>query len=367
MDSLTIWERRFNRRFQGFLERPDSRIEQASLINFPDESNIPNEAHSPSQVGVPFDFLNVAEGWELPIDALRRLPRDLCAMTLLSDMNPVNQGHYEYWRYTGACASVLAGFRSPLHTEEQFEQMFEDTHIDKEQLPDWFTVPLNRIELNDLCLLLHLGLLGLQKHRVQIQQIDPDGSFVSGQTNPSIDKLIEHSFNLTTRYGFPVLEGLAGKWKQEGGKLGNKLVTWTKETRNDTTKASLIEINSLKHIDPGKENEDILDQLYQMVEFGIDDPSKIHAKLQGQSVFSSLADVRGDTQHGDESYSGPAVVVVTLCCLAFWDLLNAQQYRRVREWIEQDINREHDRQERIMRDMGWKPENFYNSATVSLL
>lgn len=362
MDSWIDWEVRFNSRFQGFLEAPTSHIEEASLINLPDESNIPNEAHSPSQVGVPYNFLGVTEGWNLPLEALRRLPRYLCAMTLLSDGNPVNQGHYEYWRYTGTFASVVGGFRSPIRTIEQFDQMTEDSQIDQEQLPDWFTVPLSRIELNDFCLLLYLGLLGLQKTRVRMQQINIDNPFISGQPNPSINKLIEHSFNLTTRYGFPVLEGFAGKWKQESSSsLQNKLEDWIRNTTNDKAKLTLIEVNALSDIDV---EEDVLNQMYATGLSSLNKPSKTFGV---DSIFYQLNDARWKTQHGDESYSGPAVVVATLSCLAFWDLLGEQQYTRIREWINRNINKELDRQERIMRDMGWKPEKFYNHATVNRL
>lgn len=276
MDSWAVWEQRFNSRFQSFLEGPSSRIEQASLINFHDKFPTSNETHSPSQVGILFDFLRVTEAWEIPLESLRRLPRYLCAMTLLTNGNRVNQGHYEYWRYTGVCASVARGLHSTVHIPEQFEQMPDEMEIGREQVPDWFTIPLTQIELNDFCLLLYLGLLGLQKNRLVIQQTDPENVHSSGQPNLSVEKLVQHSFNLTTRYGFPVLEGLAGKWKQESSSsLQNKLEDWTRNTENDSTKSTLIEVNTLSKIDT---NSDIIGQMYDVTHSSINNPSVTFGK-----------------------------------------------------------------------------------------
>jgi hypothetical protein len=167
---------------------------------------------------------------------------------------------------------------------------------------------------------------------------------------------------MTTRYGFPVLEGLAGKWKQESSSsLQNKLEDWIRNTDNDETKLTLIEVNALSSIDV---EDNVLNRMYDTGLSSLNDPSKTFGV---DSIFYQLNNTRWKTQHGDESYSGPAVVVATLSCLGFWDLLGEQQYTKIGEWINRDLNRELDRQERIIRDMSWKPENFYNPATVNRL
>lgn len=362
MKEWSEWETQLNQRFRNFIEFGQHRIEEASLINFPDESSMAFEAHSPSQVGVPFNFLNQFEAWSFSIEVLRRLPRYLCGMTLLTDGNRVNQGHYEYWRYTGAFAGLAGGFRSPVSLQGQFEQIPEETAIDPNQLPDWLTLPTTRLELNDLCLLLHLGLLGVQKTKIRLQQMDTENIHTSGRAHPSLEKTVEHSFNLTTRYGFPVLEGFAGKWRQESSSsLQNKLEDWARNTENVITKTTLGEINYLPRLDV---DGDIVEQLYTIGEKSLSNPSETFGK---DSTFYQLNDARWKTQHGEESYSGPAVVVTTLSCLAFWDMISKVQYNQLRRRIQHRVNEDHNRQERFIRNMEWTPEDFYNPVTIRRL
>lgn len=337
MTDWVDWEREFNRRFQTFIEREP--IQEASLLTKMDTVPGPGESFSPFSIPLFKDFLCPYEGWGLPLEALRRLPRYLCGMTLLSDRNLVNQGHYEYWRYTGGYASVVSGYgyQSSIPTPTVGEKVEPDS--------EQFSMTLS--ELNDFCLALYLGLLAVQKHKIRLQRYGPS---TPGQPHPSLEKLVEHSFNITTRYGFPVLEGLAGKWwGQKRGRLQNKLTNWTENTDNDHTKATLAEINALPtRVDV---EGDIIDQLYDIALQSLEKPFFEGDKRDG--VFRQLKEARGDTLHGDESYSGPAVVVVTLSCLAFWDLMDSSEYKSIREWIKAEEELDH-----YLLD--WKSQDFYN-------
>lgn len=196
------------------------------------------------------------------------------------------------------------------------------------------------------------------KNEVNLRKPGPGLPYSKPRFNPSLEKTVENSFNLTTRYGFPVLEGFASKWKPgKSSKIQNKLEDWVRSTENDETRATLSEVNSLPSVDT---DEDVLDQLYNTAEKSLKNPSTTFGE---GDLFGLLSDARGDTQHGEEFYTGPASVVVTLSCLAFWDLIDEGHFAQLRGWLEQSPERDSENQE-VVRDMYWKPEDFYNPATV---
>ena len=122
-----------------------------------------------------------------------------------------------------------------------------------------------------------------------------------------------------------------------------------------------MEVNSLPEIDV---DDGILSQMYGMSEDRLENPSLAFGQ---DSIFSQLNQVRADSLHGDESYSGPAVVTVTLSCLAFWDTINSFQFEKARCDIQQDTKQERERVDRILRETLWNPEHFYNPTTFSRL
>lgn len=109
MKHENCWDEFFRERFGHFLVHHKHDLQEASFEDFPPFDDTPSQKRSaPFQAGPGVHFLRNGEALELPLEALRRVPRYLLAMTLMTDVNVVDSGHYEYWRVTGAAASLYS-------------------------------------------------------------------------------------------------------------------------------------------------------------------------------------------------------------------------------------------------------------------
>jgi len=165
------------------------------------ESTSFHAAHNPTQVGPDWFVLEKGSGWYLSLRSQRRLPRYISAITLFSEGNRVTGDHSEYWRCTGAYASLISDLSG--YNRDQVMERFKESL----QLP--LNLPGNRVRLsesmvNDLCLLLQLAVLGDYIMEAKMPEDAPGHS----EMDPILERLVTNWATLAATHGFPVLEGL---------------------------------------------------------------------------------------------------------------------------------------------------------------
>ena len=144
MRSPGEWERELNTRFEAWLSRNWNELREATLASddvSPDSSYI---SSSPRQGDFGIPLLRRADGLDLPLETLRRLPRYLCAMTLLT-RDRVDPAHFEYWRCTGAYASTVHDRRNLLRLSDPARMAMESVLRSSSERSDG-SAALSRIE-----------------------------------------------------------------------------------------------------------------------------------------------------------------------------------------------------------------------------
>ena len=86
-----------------------------------------------------------------------------------------------------------------------------------------------------------------------------------------------------------------------------------------------------------------------------------HLIKSNVGLMWDLRSRRNDAQHRNQMVRGVAVIVVTLCCLVFWDAIGQEEFQRLRRSIQAEVNRDEDWQHEIVRSGEFYPEAFYNS------
>jgi hypothetical protein len=371
MRSPGEWERELNTRFETWLSRNWNELREATLASddvSPDSSYI---SSSPRQGDFGIPLLRRADGLDLPLETLRRLPRYLCAMTLLT-RDRVDPAHFEYWRCTGAYASTVHDRRNLWRLSDHARMAMEaETLEEKEAIArrgieetNQPFVPFDLLELEDLCLLVYLGMLGELKWATFRRRVDIKGTRSQGEIPTPLYKMSQHSFALMTRYGFAVLERFVREWLDDD-KLAKPLKRWVEDTGNVDTKATLIEINSLPGVDTDRGVDSVLPQLYDLALRGLDDWDALRRDAGREQLFDDLQDLRGDAMHGKGPYTGPAVVITTLSCLAFWDGVTPSEFRKMRRRLANEPTYDYGRTS-ILNEHGerakqyaWTPDDFY--------
>ncbi len=366
------WERELNDRFEANLSGYSHELRPASLAGDDIDPDSGYVSNSPRRDDSGIPLLRRADGLNLPLETLRRLPRYLCAMTLLT-RDRVNQAHFEYWRCTGAYASTVYDPRHRLRLFDHARMAMEaETLEEKEVIAERGIeetnqpfVPFNPLELEDLCLLVYLGMLGELKWATLANKVDTRGIRSQEEIPTPLYKMSQHSFALMTRYGFAVLERFVRKWLDDD-KLAKPLKRWVEDTGNVDTKATLIEINSLPGVDTDRGVDSILTQLYDFVLRGLDDWDALRRGAGREQLFDDLQDLRGDAMHGRGPYTGPAVVITTLSCLAFWDGVTPSEFRKMRRRLANEPTYDYGRTsilnehgERVSKQHAWTPDDFY--------
>lgn len=347
-----------NSRFDGLNEMFKSHFVEASF-DVEHETTYPAiEAHDPWTTPGGQYLLNDTEGWNLSLKTLRRVPRYLIALTLLTDSNQINRGHYEYWRCTGAFSSISTMDWHPYDPRDLTEWIREP---DKQPpIPfDKIPSPIVSWDVNDfheLCLLIKLGLFGEFDSALFFNR--------SNHLNFFLERIVSNSFQLSTRYGFPVLERLATNRITSGraidrGRLKNRIRYWIEDTDNSSTKRTLIEFKNIDNISP---SDNITSQLDDIT--GEGDLSNLDDVDWSKGMIRRMGDrYRGPSQHGQKIFSGISVVIITLCCLAYWDTLNKDQFRWVRKLMNLWTYRK--QLDHFNFRVGderryWNPRDFYN-------
>lgn len=340
--TATDWDKFFNERFGRFTTLHGSEISEASFQTVFGEDVAISESNNPSQAGPNPRFLEYGEGLELSLRASRKLPRYLLAMTILSDTNRVDDGHFEYWRVTGAYASRLISNLRERRMESRRESDLNSTHCD--QRYGWLEEnPLSEERLHELCILLQLASLGSQ-----------DAPFPTGLRFVPVQKLLNHPFQITSKYGFPTLGGLASDYCPNRRRFQKKLKCWFESKAKQASAETLLEFNRLGRINPDTDN--VLHELDALV--NQDELDNREGLIRGDGFIRKLKDARNDTLHGDIG-RGVAVSVTTLASLAFWDALNYKQYDRLRKRLEHDLSNGPSEWEQEERGIYWTPWDFY--------
>ncbi|WP_336339433.1 hypothetical protein [Haloarcula brevis] len=383
------WEDLFPKRYGHFLTLHHNDLEKASFEDYPPFDKTPDQTRStPFQAGPGVGFLNLGEGLELPLEAQRVLPRYLLSMTLMTDWNVVDSGHYEYWRVTGAAASLYSDLMDS--RRESLELHGDNAECSESQIAKSFGWCMKQLvytsDLQDLMVLIQIGLLGERQRGNPPLDIDR-----------TIHKIITHSFQIANRYGFPVLEALADRINDGNHRTFQpRIKNWFQDSPNASTRKTLLEFHRLEDVNPEYEtpNHDLEDLEDLEAPLGVTEeslteflsrfdeltePEEIE-NPEGElnpnnGLVRELKEHRNPSQHGYGDYRGetihgvyrvPAVTVITLSCLAFWDAITVDQYQELRELLGLEGKHYPDFQKET-RLMKWTPEDFYPKEVLSEL
>lgn len=333
-------------RFDQFLILHGSEIAEASFDTVLVEDTPVSETHNPTQAGPAGKLLCYGEGMELTPYALRKVSRYLCAIPLLCDTNRVDPGHFEYWRCTGAYASRL--LTELEGRQRHLEHSTESGGFDEEDIlsAHGWTIehPFTEMDIHELCLLIQIGLLGSNQ-----------ASSIEETRYTHMMNIMNHSFQIASRFGFPVLEDLTDRMADRGGRIQKNIRYWFEETENTETARVLLEFNRIGDFVP-EDDSSVVTHLNNLVT-GADlrDRSGL---IRGNGFVRKLHQNRGDTLHGGVS-RGVAVVVITLCCLAFWDAITEDQYESVKERLALDLATGPTEGELLEEGRSWSPFDFY--------
>jgi len=228
---------------QQFFDHYEYELSEPSLVSeYGSDSINFGEAHDPTQAG-PSGFLGYGDCCTLNIRSLRSLAKYLILITTVSKFNRVTEGHYEYWRFTGAIAQALGELIRD--SSDLREDIFAGTDIEEDSsfFLEVDSLPQSFIS-QDLPLLIQVALLGKQKHQSTVKNHP-----LSENIDDSFSNIIANNFQLATRHGFPTLEGVAGHYSnnESSSSLQNKLEDWAKTTPNPETQNSLKSFHQLEH------------------------------------------------------------------------------------------------------------------------
>jgi hypothetical protein len=346
MKSDRHWDDFLESRFDQFCFLHGSEIAEASFDTVFLEDTPVSETHNPTQAGPAGKLLFYGEGMELTPYALRKLSRYLCAIPLLSDTDRVAPGHFEYWRCTGAYASRLL---TELESRQRhLEHNTESGGFDEDDIlsAHGWTIEhsFTEVDIHELCLLIQIGLLGSN-------QIS---SLAESQSTHMMN-VMNRSFQIASRFGFPVLEDLTDRLADRGNRIQNNIRYWFEETENTETARVLLEFNRMGDFMP-HDDSSVISHLNNLVtKADLRDRSGL---IRGGGFVRKLHQNRGDTLHGGIS-RGVAVVAITLCCLAFWDAITDDQYESVKERLALDLATGPTEWELLEEGRSWNPFDFY--------
>ena len=358
------WKPQFDHRIASLFDMYDHEMGDARFNTPHQEMESPSfhAAHNPTQVGPDWSVLEKGSGWYLSLTTQRRLPRYLSAITLFSEGNRVTGDHFEYWRCTGAYASLVSDL--PGYNREQMIERFKEAPQLPPSLPG-SRIRLSESMLNDLCLLLQLAILGDRTMDVKVPEDVPGYS----EMDPILERLVTNWATLAATHGFPVLEGLLkerrGAPNDEDTSFFWSLKEWVEEIAYLETKETIVETDRLYEIDTSGQPEDVIHAMDDLV----DADNLIGADHLIKSNVGLLWDLRGrrnDAQHRNQMVRGVAVVIVTLCCLVFWDAISQNEFQILRKRIRAKANREDNWQQEIIRSGEFYPEAFYDSPPRSV-
>jgi len=204
--------------------------------------------------------------------------------------------------------------------------------------------PFTEVDIPRIVSLIQIGLLGSNQV-----------SSIGGPQSAPMQNIMNHSFQIASRFGFPVLEDLTDRMADRGSRIQKNIRYWFEETENPETARVLLEFNRIGDFDPEDDSSVVSDLNNLVTESDLRDRSGL---IRGDGFIRKLHENRGDTLHGGIS-RGVAVVVITLCCLAFWDAITDDQHESVKERLALDLATGPSESEQLERGIYWTPFDFY--------
>jgi len=258
----------------------------------------------------------------LSLPTLQKLPKYLIDILV----NPsatfaVTIDHFEYWAWTAAVASNL------------------------EESP---------IDIGNLNSLIHFASFPI---RVTPSAVHP---------NPAVSGILMHRWNLIQVASFPILEGIISEYIEPLSQSESSIVaeqeiqcTWAPSHKvSDWNKGDSV--NGYHHLVQiwrkyGTESditESVLDEInnleqYEMssLRWKFDDSDKVlNEELKdGTSNFLRLVvKYRNENLHGESEESRIAPLLLTVCCVALWDIISEYNYPELRKRTIQNIKMKHE-------------------------
>jgi hypothetical protein len=273
---------------------------------------------------------------------LRQMPRYLCDSILSSQLpvSVVTWDHYSYWAWTATVASAL-------HPQGMVYSMIADDSdpADRETpISDYFPI------ISDFFTMKHLVLFPVR----QSQLDNRVRAFVSSM-NPNVDGvedsavlgfagtnglsildglLTQHCDHLTKDEQLVGREDIDGSWRDDGGiksnpNLRGKLWLWRESNENiaEDVKQTLTEID-----DMSRTHYDINHLSSRIKTFDRSDWHELPEDGQRrESFFWILTQQRHQNIHGLHTTQVIGPLVMNLCALVIWDILDRETYRSIRE------------------------------------
>jgi hypothetical protein len=342
------------------------------------------------------------EALSLELEMYRLLPRNLCAMTLMSSWNLISSSHREYWRATGAFVSEYLR-QSPDQVIMQW-MVEQDIEYDDELLAG-IEPALDDDILNELCLLIELALLDDFEHPSppsnlfhQIGNLFLQDEITSEEKNqilydfhnrfhPVLRRIATNNHNLCVTYGYPVLEGLLRRHCAEcdvngeartslteqeenefnsiteGGKVyclpGLRL--WESKNANPKTEQTLVQIDRLnQQEDPSEKSpEDLVSDINCSFNSSESAPRIRGHNDDEDGIMKLLHGYRNDAQHRQDVVESCTSVLVTLSCLVFWDSISDPEFKGLSRRIESKIGNP----QSLPYEVGWRDVTSYSPKT----
>lgn len=294
------------------------------------------------------DSLYLLPNWEiheLPIDALRRLPRYLSDTILLPQKTAAPIDHYLYWAWTASVSSsmryrgrylefeewsILRTFHNLIHLAlqpNQVPRLSEETHNHLSDVaPSVIGVQYSGLNFaSSIGFSLLEGLLYLYyEDRIEEEPAMKSESLQGNWRPPDSQDAIQGKTH----------RGLLEQWDESGPPTyHDKLQIW-RSIASPTVNQTLSEMNDLSRYDV-----DIL-----------------HRKLRGEAVSERLNQEAQSTEnflrvlyeqrntnlHGKDSTQVIGPIILNLCCLVIWDRIPNEHFERLQKgtlvMIETTIN-----------------------------
>ena len=338
---------------------PSNQLRNASMLG--DEDSVSDWNYLSFDQSIFWFLSEPGDGWRLSLRDLRRIPRWLIAITACTSTNTVTEDHREYWRITAEFGIVWRVLLNRQLSDESNHNKIpgepeEDTNFP--QIIDGKT-QLDRNIINDLCLLIRL---------VELKQFD---TFSEKDIHPVLTELSRYSDRLGSTYGFSVLEGLLrrrcshfntdGKIKNsckpeqrdflKGIMRPNDRIYLTEGFRlvesiyaTDDTRKTLVEIDRLPTIEMDKstnfdDTSFFIREMNDLVDnHEINHPDGPLIGHHNEGLFlDELRILRNSELHREDLAQSSSAIIVTLCCLLFWDSLTEYQFRILRKLIPESL------------------------------
>lgn len=272
------------------------------------------------------------------LDEVRKFPRYITDLTIKSNPSIISADHFAFWAWTGA---VLVPY--PLRTNGHYSHNFTE-------LASLIHTALFRVRENTLTMEMASkgdepsALHPYTFYRGKLNMYNPSHLSISNFANrilattgfSVLDGLVKcHCPTLVARTGEISNSYLEAPWRPNSEYMGDgkspnyhdRLQIWKEYKATEAVSQTLEHINDLTRYDP------------RTIERSIDGvKSRLKDELTTTNhFFRLLHEQRDDNIHGSQGTRAIGSIVLTLCCLVFWDLVKPDEYERHRRYSLREI------------------------------